>query len=71
MDSETRQRLLELVYDLLPDEEAADLRAKIQSDPDLSAAYRESQETARLLAAAARLPSEGVQIIPLGKDGRC
>ena len=50
MDSETRQRLLELVYDLLPEGESAELRGRIQADAEMAAAYREAQETARLLA---------------------
>jgi uncharacterized protein YfaS (alpha-2-macroglobulin family) len=67
MDSETRQRLLELVYDLLPEDEAAELRKKIESDPEMAAAYRQAQETARLLGEAARLPSLGIPAVSLGK----
>jgi len=70
MDSETRQRLLELVYDLLPEGEAADLRARIQSDAEMAAAYREAQETARLLAEAARLSSAGIQLGKAGEQER-
>ncbi len=67
MDAETRQRLLELVYDLLPEGEAAELRARIEADAEMAAAYREAQETARLLAEAARLPSAGIPAIQFGK----
>ena len=51
-----RQQLLELIYDLLPASEAAELRERIRSDPAWAAAYAEAQATARLLAEAARLP---------------
>jgi len=37
MDAETRQRLLELVYDLLPEGEAAELRARIEADAETAA----------------------------------
>jgi alpha-2-macroglobulin-like protein len=67
MHAETRQRLLELVYDLLPDDEAAPLRGRIESDAEMAAAYREAQETARLLAEAARAPSGVVAAIQFGK----
>ena len=67
MDAETRQRLLELVYDLLPEDEAAELRGRIEADAEMAAAYREAQETARLLAEAARLPSGGIPAIQFAK----
>jgi alpha-2-macroglobulin-like protein len=69
MDSETRQRLLELAYELLPEDEAAELRRRIESDAEMAAAYRQAQETARLLAEAARLPSVGIQVVPPGAAG--
>jgi alpha-2-macroglobulin-like protein len=67
MDSETRQRLLELVYDLLPEDEAAQLRGRIESEPEMAAAYRQAQETASLLAEAARLPSGVIPAVPFSK----
>jgi uncharacterized protein YfaS (alpha-2-macroglobulin family) len=67
MDAEIRQRLLELVYDLLPEDEAAELRGRIDADAEMAAAYREAQETARLLAEAARLPSGGIPAIQFAK----
>ncbi len=67
MDAETRQRLLELVYDLLPEDEAAQLRGRIDADAEIAAAYRHAQETARLLAEAARLPSGGIPAIQFAK----
>lgn len=54
--SELHGLLLELHYDLLPDEEAAALRQRIASDPDVAKAWREVQQTASLLQAAARAP---------------
>ena len=67
MDAEIRQRLLELVYDLLPEAEAAELRGRIDADAEMAAAYREAQETARLLTEAARLPSGGIPAIQFAK----
>ena len=61
MDSHGRQQLLELVYDLLPADEAAELRERIRTDPAWAAAYAEAQDTARFLAEAARLPAEAVR----------
>lgn len=55
VDSETRQRLWELLYDLLTEEEAAKLRARIESDPETAQAYAEVHEQAKLIAEAARL----------------
>ena len=57
MDGKGRQQLLELIYDLLPASEAAELGERIRSDPAWAAAYAEAQETARLLAEAARRPA--------------
>lgn len=55
VDPETRQHLLELAYDVLPEDEAAELRRRIDSEPELSQAYGEARAMADLLAAAARL----------------
>ncbi len=62
MDSQTRQRLLELVYDLLPETDAAELRRQIDADPQLARAYAEARDTASLLARAARLPAPKVEL---------
>jgi hypothetical protein len=64
MDSQTRQRLLELVYDLLPDAEAAELRRQIDADEEVARAYAEAQDTAKLLARAASLPAPKVKLEP-------
>jgi len=68
MDAETRQRLLELAYDLLPEAEAAELRRQIESDPNIAKAYGEAQETAKLLAEAARLPTTRIPMASLKKN---
>ena len=52
---EMRQRLLELVYDLLGEDEAAELRQRIDGDAELAQAYAEAQSTAGLLAEAAKV----------------
>ncbi len=62
IDPKVHQRLLELVYDLLPDEEAADLRARIESDPETARAYAEAEQTAGLLAEASRLHRARVEL---------
>lgn len=55
MTPELRQQLLELHYDLLPEAEAAELRRRIESEPEMAAAYAEVQKTAAVFAKAARL----------------
>ena len=75
MDSHARQQLLELVYDLLPASEAAELAERIRSDPAWAAAYAEAQEAARLMAEAARLPRRRAAALPwhaeqFGQSGR-
>ncbi len=55
VDQETRRRLLELVYDLLSDEEAAELRRRIESDPEIARAHQEAVATSELFSEAARL----------------
>lgn len=51
---ETRQKIWELLYDLLPADEADALRAQITSDPAVARAYSEARLRADLLAAAAK-----------------
>lgn len=62
LDSATRQQLLELVYDLLDDEQAALLRRRIESEPELAAAWAEARRTAALFADAARVESPKVEL---------
>lgn len=63
---ETRQKLWELLYDLLSPEEAEALRAQITSDPAVARAYSEAKLRADLLAAAAKREEPK---LPLGIPG--
>jgi hypothetical protein len=58
LDAATRQRLLELAYETISEAEAAELRQRIASDPEVSAAFAEAQRQAGILASAARLSVE-------------
>ncbi|MBN2474670.1 MAG: hypothetical protein JXB62_08680 [Pirellulales bacterium] len=62
LDRQTQQRLLELVYDLLPAAEAAELRRRIEAEPELAQAHAAAKHTAELFAAAARLPSPKIEL---------
>jgi hypothetical protein len=55
MIPELRQQLLELQYGLLPEGEEAALHRRIETEPEVAAAYAEIQKTASLFAEAARL----------------
>ncbi|MBN2021729.1 MAG: hypothetical protein JW809_02960 [Pirellulales bacterium] len=55
LDPQTHERLLELVYELLSETEAAELRARIQREPELAEAYAEARRSAELLAEGAKL----------------
>lgn len=61
LDEETRRCLLELAYDVLPDDEAAGLLARIEAEPVLAQAYAESQQIARLLSEAARVQTAKIE----------
>ena len=65
LDPQTQQRLLELIYDLLPEAEAAELRSRIASDATLAEAYAQAQSTAALFAEAARLQAPKVPLTTL------
>ena len=65
VDPQTQQRLLELIYDLLPEAEAAELRSRIASDPTLAEAYAQAQSAAALFAEAARLQAPKVPLTTL------
>jgi len=56
------QGLLEFIYDLLPDNEAAALSSQITSDPDVARAYAEVRQQADVLAAAAKIEGPLVQL---------
>ena len=62
VDSDTRRRLLELVYDLLGDDEATELRSQIDASEELARAYAEARSTSELLGEAARLESSKIAL---------
>jgi len=62
IDPEIRRRLLELVYDLLDEEEAVELRASIEADPELAEAYAEAESVSRLFSEAARLETAKIEL---------
>ncbi|HUG93505.1 MAG TPA: VIT domain-containing protein [Planctomycetaceae bacterium] len=62
--SELNQRLLELVYGLLPDDEAAGLQRRIAGEPAVSRAFDEAQRIARLLAEASRVEARSRSAAP-------
>jgi hypothetical protein len=62
VDPVTRQQLLELIYDLLPEPQAAELRRRLDTEPELAEAYAEARRTAGLLADAARLEAPKVDL---------
>jgi len=64
VDHRASQRLLELAYGLLADDEAEALRARIAAEPTWEAAYAEAQRQAALLGHAARLQAPNVEYLP-------
>ncbi len=64
VDPHTEQKLLELIYDLLPEAESAELRSRIASDPALAEAYAQAQTAAGLFAEAARLHAPKLALTP-------
>jgi hypothetical protein len=64
MDTQTRQRLLDLAYDLLPEAEAATLRARIAEDAELAEAFHGVQAEAALFAEAARFAAPKIALRP-------
>lgn len=59
---EPGQRLLELVYELLTDEEAAELRTKVATDASFAQIRAEAEQAARLFAEAARLEMPRIEL---------
>ncbi|HKD37624.1 MAG TPA: autotransporter-associated beta strand repeat-containing protein, partial [Pirellulales bacterium] len=59
---ELQKQLLELVYGLLDDEEAAALRERIASEPEVAAAHAEAERFAGALAASARLVAPQMEL---------
>jgi hypothetical protein len=59
---EIRQQLLELVYGLLTDQEAVELRARIEADAELTQAYGEAMRAAGLFREAARRETPRIEL---------
>ena len=64
----TQQQLWELIYDLLPDEDADALRERIRSDPELARAYATAKLQSELLGKAARLDQAPVPLQLLASE---
>ena len=61
LDSKTRQRLLELVYEVLPEDEAAELWRQIETDSEMARAYADARRTAGLMAEAATVKAPRIE----------
>lgn len=69
INEQTRQALWELVYELLPEEDAAALREQICSDPELARAYATVKLESELVASAAQFDDPTLQLqIPETED---
>jgi len=62
------QQIWELVYGLLPEDEAAALRRRIAAEPDVTRRYDEVRRQAALLAEAARLELPPIPLQPPGAE---
>ena len=56
-DPNQQDRLLELIFGLLPEDEASELRAEIEKDAALAEAYADAQADVELMGEAAKLQS--------------
>jgi hypothetical protein len=65
---ELEQQLWELVYELLPEEEAEALRHRITSEPDVARAYAEVKLQSELIAQALRHEAEQIKFAPPAAD---
>jgi hypothetical protein len=61
-DDQLKQQLLELAYDLLSDNEAAALWRRIETEPDVAAAYSAAQRAAGVFAVAAKVRVPKVEL---------
>ncbi len=61
-DPDLQSRMLEMIFGLLPDEEAEALRGEIEKDPALAEAYSEAKETAQLMGEATKLVSPRIAL---------
>lgn len=62
MSPELHQQLLELAYDLLTAEEAADLKRRIETEPALANAWKHVRQDMEILGRAARLDHEPLKL---------
>jgi len=69
-DPTPQDRLLDLVFGLLPDDEADQLRAEIEKDPALAEAYAAAQADAELMGEAAKLQSPPIALTRPEPNGR-
>ena len=69
-DPNPQDRLLDLVFGLLPENEAEELRAEIEKDPTLAAAYAAVQADAELMGEAAKLQSPPIVLNLPKRNGR-
>ena len=65
MSEELRQQMLELIYELLPSEEATALRERIDREPETARLFAEVQQASRLIAQAARLDVPQIPLSPV------
>jgi len=61
-DTETQRRLLELVYGLLPDDEASQWQSRAGAEKDLAEAHAEAETQARHLAKAAQIRTSTIAL---------
>jgi len=57
-----QQQLFEFIYDLLPEDEAAQLNERITSEPDVARAYAKAKQQTEMLATAAQLHGPPVKL---------
>ena len=60
-NDDIHQKLWELVYDLLPDDETNEWRKRIDDDPELQQAFDEVQQTASIVARASQVQQPPLQ----------
>jgi len=63
-NDELQQQLWELVYDLLPSDEAAELCQRVTSEPDVARAYARIKLESELIAVAARIDEAQLPLSP-------
>ena len=64
------QQLWELVYELLPEEDAVALRRRITSEPDVARAYAEVKLQSEWVAQATRYDADRIKFCASGRGRR-